>query len=54
MLTCNWLAATYFLLVTSRFLYHRISKEEEMMLQTFGAEYESYRRRTKRLIPWIY
>ncbi len=32
----------------------RIRPEEEMLIDNFGNEYESYVRRTKRLIPFIY
>ena len=32
----------------------RIKPEEEMLIDKFGNEYESYMKRTKRLIPLIY
>lgn len=32
----------------------RIRPEEEMLISNFGNEYESYMKRTKRLIPFIY
>jgi len=32
----------------------RIRPEEEMLIDNFGNEYESYMKRTKRLIPFIY
>jgi protein-S-isoprenylcysteine O-methyltransferase Ste14 len=32
----------------------RIGREEQMMLDTFGAEYRDYMARTKKLIPWVY
>ncbi len=32
----------------------RVGREEALMLETFGDEYEAYRARTKRLIPWIH
>jgi len=35
------------------FLY-RISVEDAALGESFGAEYEEYRKRTKRLIPWVY
>lgn len=35
-------------------LLARISAEERLLRTQFGDEYEAYRRRTARLIPWIY
>jgi len=32
----------------------RIKTEEEMLVEAFGSDYEDYKRRTKRLIPYIY
>jgi protein-S-isoprenylcysteine O-methyltransferase Ste14 len=36
------------------FLVIRIASEERLLRQTFGAEYEAYVARTKRLVPGIY
>jgi len=35
-------------------LVARIKAEERLLAETFGEEYESYRRRTWRLVPGIY
>jgi protein-S-isoprenylcysteine O-methyltransferase Ste14 len=35
-------------------LLARIKSEEALLASTFGEEYEAYRRRTWRLIPWVY
>ena len=35
-------------------LIARMDAEERLLAETFGAEYEAYRRRTCRLIPWVY
>lgn len=35
-------------------LIARIRAEERMLQEHFGAEFERYRGRTKRLIPWVY
>ena len=35
-------------------LLHRIGLEERMLIERFGAEYEEYRKRTKKLIPFLY
>ncbi|MGI2908284.1 protein-S-isoprenylcysteine O-methyltransferase [Tolypothrix sp. VBCCA 56010] len=32
----------------------RIDKEEQMLLDQFGDEYEAYRQRTKRLVPYLF
>jgi protein-S-isoprenylcysteine O-methyltransferase Ste14 len=32
----------------------RISAEERLLADTFGDDYEEYRRRTKRLVPFLY
>ncbi len=41
-------------LVGGLFLPFRIEIEERMLLEEFGEEYEEYRKRTKKLIPYIY
>ena len=33
---------------------YRIASEERMLLSKLGSDYEEYRRRTRRLIPYIY
>ena len=43
-----------FMVIANSFLIVRISIEERMLLDEFGTEYEEYRRRTKKLIPYIY
>jgi protein-S-isoprenylcysteine O-methyltransferase Ste14 len=35
-------------------LLHRIRLEEKMLVEHFGAEYEEYRKSSKRLIPFLY
>ncbi|GAA2718287.1 MULTISPECIES: isoprenylcysteine carboxylmethyltransferase family protein [Streptomyces] len=50
----GWLA---FVLVTGLLLVAygwRIRAEEELLLASFGEEYADYRRRTKRLVPYVY
>jgi protein-S-isoprenylcysteine O-methyltransferase Ste14 len=36
------------------FLLIRIEIEEKMLTEAFGSEYEEYKRRTKKLIPFLY
>jgi protein-S-isoprenylcysteine O-methyltransferase Ste14 len=36
-------------------MFHSIMAEEETLLSTeFGADYDAYRRRTWRLVPFVY
>jgi protein-S-isoprenylcysteine O-methyltransferase Ste14 len=35
-------------------LVARMDAEERLLGETFGAEYEAYRARTRRLVPWLY
>lgn len=50
----NWLAGPSYLVSILLLVPLRVGPEERMMLQTFGAEYESYRATTKRLIPGVW
>lgn len=34
--------------------FFRVGREEQMMREAFGAQYEAYEKRTKRIIPGIY
>ncbi len=43
-----------FIMVGTIFLLFRIKPEEEMLVEAFGSDYEDYKRKTKRLIPYIY
>jgi protein-S-isoprenylcysteine O-methyltransferase Ste14 len=44
--------AVMFLLVP--YLMHRITLEERMLIDRFGAEYEDYKKSSKKLIPYLY
>ena len=50
----NWIALIFILLPIIITFINRINIEERMLIDQFGAEYEEYRKTTKRLIPWIY
>lgn len=50
----NWLAGVVGLLGFAVLFFVRVAKEERMMLETFGPQYNVYMERTKRLIPYIY
>jgi protein-S-isoprenylcysteine O-methyltransferase Ste14 len=47
----NWIAGPAFLLTMVPLLLFRIPKEERMMLELFGGEYQEYMDRTGRLFP---
>ena len=47
----NWIAGPAYLAGFGLLYVLRVGKEEQMMLELFGAEYEAYMRRSGRLIP---
>jgi protein-S-isoprenylcysteine O-methyltransferase Ste14 len=47
-------AAIFTFVVLSIAYYIRIKAEEETLVNEFGEEYEAYRKRTKKLVPWVY
>ncbi|HXE75062.1 MAG TPA: isoprenylcysteine carboxylmethyltransferase family protein [Candidatus Xenobia bacterium] len=49
----SWLWVPFFLSVLG-FVACRIRSEEKLLAQQFGGEFETYRRRTWRLIPYLY
>jgi protein-S-isoprenylcysteine O-methyltransferase Ste14 len=50
----NWLSLLFVtFLITIGFL-HRIKIEEKLLIGQFGEDYLNYKRKTYRLIPWIY
>jgi protein-S-isoprenylcysteine O-methyltransferase Ste14 len=50
----NWLSLAVAVLFPLLALIHRIRIEEVAMLASMGSEYEEYRRRTKKIIPWVW
>jgi protein-S-isoprenylcysteine O-methyltransferase Ste14 len=50
----NWIAGPSYLVAMTFLFALRVGAEERMMVEEFGAAYESYRRRTKRLVPGIW
>ena len=54
LLLTNWIAGLSGI-ITFGFLYFlRVGNEEKMMLEQFGEQYQAYRQRTKRLVPFIF
>jgi protein-S-isoprenylcysteine O-methyltransferase Ste14 len=50
----NWVAGLAGFIGFSVLFFLRVSKEERMMVETFGDEYRAYMARTKRIIPHLY
>ena len=50
----NWLSLAVALLLPLLPLIYRIRVEEAALVSSMGSEYEDYRKRTKKLIPWIW
>ena len=49
----NWLAGMAGLGAISALYFGRVAREEAMMRETFGPQYDAYMSRTKRIVPWI-
>jgi protein-S-isoprenylcysteine O-methyltransferase Ste14 len=50
----NWIAGPAGLVGFGILFFGRVRHEEEMMIAAFGDEYRAYRRRTARVLPWVY
>ena len=53
-LIANWIAGPAMLVAFTLMFALRLRPEERMMRERFGAEYEAYVQRTKRLLPGIW
>jgi protein-S-isoprenylcysteine O-methyltransferase Ste14 len=49
----NWVAGLSYMVAIVLLVALRLGPEERMMLETFGPQYETYRARTKRLVPGV-
>jgi protein-S-isoprenylcysteine O-methyltransferase Ste14 len=54
LITANWFYALTISTGLTILFSIRIPDEEKLMLKRFGEQYESYMKRTKRLIPYIF
>ena len=54
MMLHNWIAGYSFIVVMVPFYIYRVTKEEEMLMETFGEEYEKYRNKTGALFPKLF
>ncbi len=50
----NWVAGLSGFVGFGTLFLFRVGREEAMMREAFGAEYDAYMRRTKRIIPGVY
>lgn len=50
----NWLAGPAYLAAFALLVACRLGSEERLMAETFGADYQAYRARTWRLVPWLW
>jgi len=50
----NWVAGPSYLVSLGLLFALRVGPEERMMREEFGADYEAYMARTKRLVPGIW
>lgn len=53
LVVANWLAGVPWLISLLVIIVNRVSAEEDVMLEQFGAEYQAYMRRTGRFLPRI-
>lgn len=54
LLLSNWVVGLVGLLGFAVLFFLRVDKEEHMMLEVFGPQYQAYMERTKRIIPYVY
>ena len=53
-LFANWIAGLSGIVGWGILFFLRVGKEEQLMVETFGDDYRSYMKRTKRVVPLIY
>lgn len=47
----NWIVGPLYLCAFVLLFFLRVGREERMMVERFGSDYEAYMRNSKRLIP---
>ena len=50
----NWIAGLAGVITFGTLYFFRVGNEENMMLDQFGEQYQAYRQRTKRLVPYLF
>lgn len=54
LLLTNWIAGLSGIITFGTLYILRVGNEENMMLEQFGGQYQEYRQRTKRLVPFLF
>lgn len=54
LLLTNWIAGLSGIITFGTLYSLRVGNEEKMMLDQFGENYQAYRQRTKRLVPYLF
>ena len=54
LLLTNWIAGLAGVITFGTLYFFRVGNEEKMMLDQFGEQYQTYRQKTKRLVPYMF
>ncbi|MEM6502727.1 MAG: protein-S-isoprenylcysteine O-methyltransferase [Cyanobacteria bacterium P01_C01_bin.89] len=54
LLLTNWIAGLSGLVSFGTLYFLRVNQEERMMVEKFGDQYQAYKHRTKRLVPYLF
>lgn len=54
LLSANWLLALVYFIPVTALYYVRVNREEQRLMEKFGAEYQDYRARTGRVLPRLF
>ena len=54
LLLTNWIAGLAGIITFGTLYFFRVGNEEKMMLDQFGEQYQTYRQKTKRLVPYVF
>ncbi|MEM9266045.1 MAG: protein-S-isoprenylcysteine O-methyltransferase [Cyanobacteria bacterium P01_F01_bin.13] len=54
LLLTNWIAGLSGVITFGTLYFLRVDNEEKMMAEQFGEQYQAYRQKTKRLVPFLF
>lgn len=54
LLLTNWIAGLSGMIAFGTLYFLRVGNEENMMVEKFGEQYQAYRQKTKRLVPYLF
>ena len=54
LLLTNWIAGFSGIVAFGTLYFLRVGNEENMMVEQFGEQYQTYRQKTKRLVPFLF